>query len=116
MIDGVAFARRRVTFLGKNPDVAIFQSVRAALELGSFAAEHFQIPRECGLWIRRPQMHVVKAERFGVLQHFDFGAPGVFNEAKLEQAGNVVRRRDDLDAGGLKFRIFSSRFANEIPM
>src|SRR4029077_12308271 len=106
MIDGVALARRGLAFIRENPALTILQSIHATLQLSAFAAKHLEVPLEGTFGVRRAEMDVVEAQRFRILQEFDFGAPWIFNESVLEEPSLVLDRRDDFDAGRLQLLNF----------
>src|SRR6266566_9865067 len=84
MIDCVTLAWRGVPFFHENPRLAILHSIHPSFQLRALTAKHFEIPLQGSFWVRRPQMDVVEAERLGILQDLDFGAPRVFEEGVLE--------------------------------
>ena len=107
MIDRVAFARRRVAALDKDPDAAVSHAVDAILQLAGVAAELLLVPGERRRRIGRAQVDVVQPELLRVLHHFDPRAPRIVDERELEEAGHVARRVDDLRAG--RFEILQRR-------
>src|SRR6516164_3560617 len=103
----MALARLRVAALDEDPHVAeaggaVLDGVDAPFELGALASEFGQQPGENVIRVRSTHVDMVKAEQFGILHDFDASAPRVFHKTEFEEAFDIARGRDDLNAGGLE--------------
>ena len=95
MINGAASRRCRHPLLvlrDEQPDAAEEESVDPPLQLGRLSTKAIPIPRQRRGRIGRAQVDVVEPRALAVFKELDASAPGIEDEAQLEEVRHVAER------------------------